>query len=298
VALNDAETGKNQEVLRYSAFGLEELYTPEGQQLEESATGNPWRFASKRCDSETGFLNFGRRFYDPKTGRWLTPDPKGLDDGPNLYAYVHNSPLTHFDEYGLVTRRDRRNRRVRRFRSVSRSRRPSPMQVARRGGRALCRQVGRGVEGFGRHCMLPYFQSPFVATGRYLQGRGFTVPKRYDCDHCHYYRLAGKPNGETATVLFHGVHTNYPESMEAAAEHRKDMGGIPVYVVHNSTYGLCSDLVECVLGFIGFPIRSVQNGVDSIRDAIHSVGGVEGGGRVYVKPHSREVSIAKDVSIN
>ncbi len=38
----------------------------------------------------------------PATGRWTTPDPIGFADGPNLYAYVKNSPLTHFDAYGLL----------------------------------------------------------------------------------------------------------------------------------------------------------------------------------------------------
>ena len=28
-------------------------------------------------------------------------DPLGLAEGPNLYAYVHSNPLTHFDLYGL-----------------------------------------------------------------------------------------------------------------------------------------------------------------------------------------------------
>ena len=45
---------------------------------------------------------FGRRFYSPEFGRWLTPDPAGFTDGMNLYAFVHNDPLTHFDEYGLL----------------------------------------------------------------------------------------------------------------------------------------------------------------------------------------------------
>ena len=38
---------------------------------------------------------------DPKIGSWLTPDPLGFVDGPNVYAYVHNNPLTHIDPYGL-----------------------------------------------------------------------------------------------------------------------------------------------------------------------------------------------------
>ncbi|MDE3046706.1 MAG: RHS repeat-associated core domain-containing protein, partial [Verrucomicrobiota bacterium] len=77
----------------YSAFG------------EEKHTGpakNPWRFSSKRTDEGTGLVYYGRRFYMPELGRWLTPDPRGFTDGMNLYAFVHNDPLTHFDEYGLI----------------------------------------------------------------------------------------------------------------------------------------------------------------------------------------------------
>jgi RHS repeat-associated protein len=61
---------------------------------------NPWLFAGKRHDS-SGLINFGRRYYNPEFGRWITCDPQGFTDGPNLYAYVNNNPLTHFDEYGL-----------------------------------------------------------------------------------------------------------------------------------------------------------------------------------------------------
>jgi RHS repeat-associated protein len=78
---------------RYSAFG-EELIKGKNQ--------NPWRFSSKRTDERTQLVSFGRRFYHPVFGRWLTPDPAGFTDGMNLYAFVHNNPLTHFDEYGLL----------------------------------------------------------------------------------------------------------------------------------------------------------------------------------------------------
>ena len=77
---------------RYSAFGEE---PPENLQI------SPWRFSSKRQDPATGLINYGRRYYLPALGRWLTPDPLGFIDGINLYAFVQNDPLTHFDEYGL-----------------------------------------------------------------------------------------------------------------------------------------------------------------------------------------------------
>ncbi len=95
VCLLDIETGLPQETYRYTAFGESETY-PTKQLLN-----NPWGFMSKRHDHETGFIYFSRRYYAPETGRWITPDPLGFADGPNMYAYVHNNPLTGFDLYGL-----------------------------------------------------------------------------------------------------------------------------------------------------------------------------------------------------
>ncbi len=87
--------GKPVETYRYDAFGNES--TPD-------SPISPWRFSSKRVDPESGLINFGRRYYDPTLGKWLTPDPLGLNAGPNLYAYLLNSPMTRFDEYGLSAR--------------------------------------------------------------------------------------------------------------------------------------------------------------------------------------------------
>lgn len=91
VCLLEADTGKVFETYRYTAFG-ELLFTP---------TINSWLFASKRYETETELVYFGSRYYDPVAARWLTPDPIAQEGGPNLYAYVLNSPLTHFDEYGF-----------------------------------------------------------------------------------------------------------------------------------------------------------------------------------------------------
>ncbi len=76
---------------RYSAFGEEQL---QGDVL------SPWRYSGKRMDAETGFVYFWKRYYDPKTLCWLTPDPIGDGDGPNYYAYVHNNPMLYSDPDG------------------------------------------------------------------------------------------------------------------------------------------------------------------------------------------------------
>lgn len=91
------------ETYRYTVFGEETIYDANQNEVSESVVENPWRYASKRVDVETGFVYFGQRYYDPDSGRWITPDPLGYADGPNLYSYLHHSPLMAYDAYGLET---------------------------------------------------------------------------------------------------------------------------------------------------------------------------------------------------
>ena len=41
------------------------------------------------------------RAYDSAIGRWLSEDPEGFADGPNLYGYVSNRPIGAIDPFGL-----------------------------------------------------------------------------------------------------------------------------------------------------------------------------------------------------
>ena len=48
----------------------------------------------------SGVLYYGYRYYDPVTGRWPSRDPIEEDGGPNLYAFVDNSPIDWIDIMG------------------------------------------------------------------------------------------------------------------------------------------------------------------------------------------------------
>ncbi|MGH9896509.1 MAG: RHS repeat domain-containing protein, partial [bacterium] len=75
------------------------------------ATPRPSPLASVRLgfteheeDFDLGLINMVGRVYDPKVGRFLTPDPITADpsgQGLNSYSYVRNNPLTFVDPVGL-----------------------------------------------------------------------------------------------------------------------------------------------------------------------------------------------------
>jgi RHS repeat-associated protein len=75
-------------------------YWPWGQE-REVAKGSfepELNFNFKEID-EAGFYDYGARLYDPRTGRWLSPDTV-LADGLNRYAYARNNPWTFTDPTG------------------------------------------------------------------------------------------------------------------------------------------------------------------------------------------------------
>jgi RHS repeat-associated protein len=59
-----------------------------------------YRYTGKERDEETGLCYFGARYYVPWLGRWCSPDPLGLVDGPNAYVYARNNPLVYTDKPG------------------------------------------------------------------------------------------------------------------------------------------------------------------------------------------------------
>ena len=58
-------------------------------------------FSTKEHSAKSSLSYFGARYYDPKIGRFITKDPLGMIDGPNVYLYVNNNPVNLIDPWGL-----------------------------------------------------------------------------------------------------------------------------------------------------------------------------------------------------
>ncbi|NLX25637.1 MAG: hypothetical protein GXY61_06715 [Lentisphaerae bacterium] len=56
---------------------------------------------TKDEELQLNLLNEGMRYRDLETGTFLTRDPAGYGDGPNVYCYVNGNPITGYDPYGL-----------------------------------------------------------------------------------------------------------------------------------------------------------------------------------------------------
>ncbi|MCW0309565.1 hypothetical protein NB725_004042 [Pantoea ananatis] len=60
------------------------------------------RYSGKERDA-TGLYCYGYRYYQPWAGRWLSADPAGTVDGPNLFRMCRNNPVVWKDDNGKVS---------------------------------------------------------------------------------------------------------------------------------------------------------------------------------------------------
>jgi RHS repeat-associated protein len=72
-----------------------------------SANGDRFKYTARDWDSEIGVQYNRERYYDPKAGRWLSLDPRGLSAESNLYRYAGNDPTVYTDPAGLTTQKVR-----------------------------------------------------------------------------------------------------------------------------------------------------------------------------------------------
>ena len=76
-------------------------YTPYGRTYWTSGPAISHKYTGHMGDSTAQLYYAPYRYYSPATARWITRDPLGMIDGPNMYAYVTGNPVTGIDSLGL-----------------------------------------------------------------------------------------------------------------------------------------------------------------------------------------------------
>jgi RHS repeat-associated protein len=76
-------------------------YEAYGTRTQEAGANADRQRANTKDEDPTGLLNEGMRYRDLETGLFISRDPMGFVDGPNVYTYVRQNPWTSFDPHGL-----------------------------------------------------------------------------------------------------------------------------------------------------------------------------------------------------
>jgi RHS repeat-associated protein len=86
-------SGAPAQTYRFDSFGK--------QTASNGSLTNPFQYTGREFDPETSLYYYRARYYDPSSGRFLSEDQVGNDEGVNLYGYVNDSPINSTDPTGF-----------------------------------------------------------------------------------------------------------------------------------------------------------------------------------------------------
>ncbi len=70
----------------------------------DASVDSRYRFTGREWDEEIDLYYYRARYYNGKTGRFISVDPISFDSGTyNLYGYVDNNPVNAIDPFGLAS---------------------------------------------------------------------------------------------------------------------------------------------------------------------------------------------------
>jgi len=225
IAALTSRTKESTPLVIYSAYGEKDRSTP-----------SPWTFMGKREEELTEWINFGKRYYLPQKGRFLTPDPIGFKDGPNLYAYCHSRPLHFVDHRG---------------------------EKADSIAGSICSffrfVVGELLQVIGNHCIPVSGVSNVVGgVGRYVENGEFTLEA--DWYHPSVVQIIGerKPYQSCGFIIMNGMNTKYEDFYKFSQGISKTLGGAEVVMNYVSTHGLSKDLGVVWLQKYDFDLKATR----------------------------------------
>lgn len=265
-SLLDASTGGIVEMYRYSAFGEVQIYSASGVPLEKSEVLNPWMFSSKRFDVELGFVFYGKRYYDPEAGRWLTKDPLGSYDGPNPYVFLRNDPLASLDLFGLF--------------SLSSVWKATTAWLS--AAFSFIKDIPNKWS-YTEHIKEEWNHLAHTSLGSgYLQFLGY-----YEDPHEVGCTSFGKEIGDKVRVTFLNGILNIREDLEKTLRlFSKTHGDTVIHYVYHPTEGFSKDMISALFSRFGYSATWAKLLAEKWKEMIEEMGGVNGGGTVVHYSHS------------
>ena len=68
-----------------------------------TSVAQSYAYITRRMDA-TGFIHKFRRYYEPQSGRFISPDPAGFGSDMSLYGFCNGDPINHVDPDGRMTK--------------------------------------------------------------------------------------------------------------------------------------------------------------------------------------------------
>jgi len=173
-----------------------------------------------KAQDPTGFIWMGDRYYDSRSGQFLSQDPVSYPMCLDLYAYANGDPVNYFDPDGRFA---------------------SPIY-----------QMIKPTVIAGLDHLTGYSQT--VRAGNWLSAYCYN----HNLTHSESFQVGSfnLPNG--AIGFINGIANNKEESMAKAQYLSQYAGGAKVYGVYNASNSVIGDLIDSGLGRIGIMTPPTQ----------------------------------------
>jgi RHS repeat-associated protein len=252
---------------RYSAFG--ECRT------EETGIKSPWGFANKRLEADSGLIFFGRRDYDPASGRFITQDPLGFHDGPGRLAFLHNNPLNAFDIFGLKSIPEQWN---------------DSLQKGLQFFQSFFKTIGASIKSWFSRFFQKIKETAVNAMNCFLHhviGTGFLLLfAHYDHGPKTGVYGKGEVSDKVRVSFMNGILTEHEYMMESLKALSESHGNVNIHFVHRQTKGCLGDILSGFLVQLGFISPDAHELAKEWKKMIQEMGGVKGGGKIIHYAHS------------
>ncbi len=264
------------EFYRYSSFGEMTIYDAQGEQIDETAVGNFWCYFSKRYDPSTHLTFFGLRYYDASISRWITPDPSFFSDTPNLYAFVKNDPLNHYDLHGLFSISTLWNSGKQALLTCFSYLKSFDTKIKKRAKAAFE--------------LPPSVKNSFEKISQSLLCEWVSLLLGYVSSHSHNGVFGEREVDKIRITFINGILSTDDMLQENLDLISESHGGIKVHYVFRGTTGWIGDMSKAIVmrTCYVFGYRSIyaHHLAQTWRDLIEEMGGIDGGGMIIHYAHS------------
>ena len=200
------------------AYGYSSYQAPSPLTLVEYAFSISWR--GLRVDS-TGLILIGARYYDPKYGTFLTPDPAGPLVCLDLYTYAMSDPINYYDPDG-------------RFASS-----------LYKGGVGAFKLGALAVDVLHRH-------SPSYHGTRLLSNKVSAWMVDYGFSRSKDLEIPGIKDSNIGINFVPGIRYSLEETKKMGEYIREFSGHLSIQLTHAASYGSILDPIMCLLDKIGW----------------------------------------------
>ncbi len=262
--LIDAEKGIAVEWYHYSAFGA---CTPFSMQYKP--VDNPWRFSSKRIDNEANLVYFGKRYYMPGIGRWISKDPLGTPESINRYTFSLNQPMARIDPYGLFS-----------FGNLWEN-------ITGFIGEA-CHYANLTLTSLKNKLSFEDYIRPTVTSfGELVLGKTLLQMTGFYQDYSESgVHGKGELNDKVRITLVNGIlnaRCDYRLSLDIISNSH---GGVNIHYLFDATNGWTNDLLRAALSRLGYISPISYQLAEMWRQMIDEMGGIGDGGLIIHYAHS------------